>query len=221
MLSRFFTLGISLGLITAAMSGLAQSPAPKLGYIRFWDMLPAQNGTFELRKADGSSAEGNLLTASAYRYSGYGEFPVGRHRIGVFKKGVTSPLKVFDVDLKPDVFFTILVSPLSIDMIDDTNDPKATSGTLTVRNYFPGVTVEITANAQKIVTALPYGQSHTAGGLPLQRLPLSLHARLPNGTPIESGAEADLRASKRATLLIIPDSYGRISPRIALDGKNL
>jgi hypothetical protein len=34
-------------------------------------------------------------------------------------------------------------------------------------------------------------------------------------------AEADFVASKRGTLLVIPDTYGRFRPRVTIDGKDL
>jgi hypothetical protein len=218
---KYSALAIScLIFFSVALLAQPRSPAPKIGYLRFWDMLPPQNGLFEVRKISGPGSEESIASATAYRYSGYRELAAGRYRLGVFKAATTSPLKVFDVDLKPDSYFTILVSPQSIDMLDDTNDPKATSGTLIVRNYFQGANVDVSSDAGKIVDALPYGQSHMGTGLPLAQVQLTIHTRLPNGKPAESGAEADLRHSKRATLLLIPDSYGRFSPRIAIDGTN-
>ncbi|MEO5720643.1 MAG: hypothetical protein ABIR71_04125 [Chthoniobacterales bacterium] len=203
-----------------------QTPAPKVGYLRFWNMLPPQNGDFELCKAGAPESEGNLLSGTAYRYSSYAEFPSTRYRLVVFKKGDrTTPLKTFDVDLRPNTFFTVLVSPqggaINVELLNDTLDPKAESGTLTVRNYFPGLTVAVLSETRKVVDALPYGNTNSVNGFPLSRVPLTLQTRLPNGTPAESGTEADFRASKRATLLIIPDSYGRFRPRVAIDGKNL
>lgn len=202
-----------------------QSPAPKLGYLRFWNMLPPANGAFELCKADAGESGGNLLSGSAYQYSSYAEFPAARYRLAVFKKGDRkTPVKIIDVDLRPDTFFTILVAPkgsvVDVEVVEDTNDPKATAGTLVIRNYFTGLTVAVSSETQTFVDALAYGQSTAVTSLPLTRLPLTLRTRLPNGTPAESGAEADLKASKRGTLLIIPDSYGRFRPRVTIDGKN-
>jgi hypothetical protein len=203
----------------------AQSPPPKLGYLRFWDMLPSTSGAFELCKADGGDASPGLLNGTSYRYSSYGEFPVGRYHLAVFKKGDRkAPIKIFDINLLQDTFFTVLLVPRAgvadIEVIEDTNDPKADSATLVVRNYFTGLTVSISSDAQKLVNALQYGQSNVVTGLPLKRVPLTLVTRLPNGMPAESTAEADFMGTKRATLLIIPDSYGRFRPRVALDGKN-
>jgi hypothetical protein len=193
--------------------------------MRFWDMLPESSGAFELCKAGESESGGNLFTGYAYLYSSYIEFPPGKYHLAVFKKGDRkTPLKIIDVDLRPETFFTILVSPkagiINVEVIDDTNDPKATSGTLVVRNYFAGLTVAVSSDTQKIVDALPYGQTYAATGFPLSRVPLTLHTHLANGTPAESDAEADFHASKHATLLIIPDTYGRFRPRVTIDGKN-
>src|SRR4051812_23217919 len=92
-----------------------QSPAPtqKFGYIRFWDMLPPANGSFEVRKAAAPSSEGPLFNGRAYQYMSYTELPVGKYQLAVAKKGDTAPLKIFNVDVKPDSFFTILLSPHS------------------------------------------------------------------------------------------------------------
>jgi hypothetical protein len=208
----------------ARLPSSAETPAPK-GYIRFWDMLPPANGTFEVRNAGASNSQGNLLSSSAYHYTSYTQFPPGVYEVGVYKSRDDKPIKIFKINLRPQTFFTILISPqsgvISAEVIDDTNDPQATSGTLTVRNYYSGLTVTVSSDTQKIVDGLSYGQTHVASGLPLNRLQLNLHTRLPNGTPAESGAEADFKASKRATLLIIPDSYGRFCARITIDGNDL
>jgi|ERR1700730_1500489 len=219
----FASIGLLVGLFIFGSYG--QTPAPKVGYLRFWDMLPVANGAFELCKVGASASEGNLLSNIAYQYSSYAEFPAGTYQLAVYKKGDrNSPIKTFNLNLKPDSFFTILLLPqsgvISAELIDDTNDPKATSGILTVRNYFSGLTVAVASDTQKIVDTLPYGQTYAAAGLPLQRVPLTLRTRLPNGTSAESTAEADFKASKRATVLIIPDSYGRFRPRVTIDGKN-
>lgn len=224
MKSRFFTLASSFFLILSSSlechGQSASAPIPKTGYIRFWDMAPATSGTFEVCKA-GETSGASLLSGTPYQYSSYVQFPPGRYRLAVFRKGDrNTPLKTFDIDLKGDSFFTIIVSPQSIDIFDDTNDPKAASGTLTIRNYFPGLTVSVASDTQQLAEAVSYGQASVATGLALKRVPLTLRTKLPNGTPAESTAEADFTASKKATILIIPDSYGRFRPRVTSDGTN-
>lgn len=188
-------------------------------------MLPPVNGAFEVHKASGSSSEETVLSGSAYQYSSYAQFPVGRYQLSVFKKGGKAPVKVFDVDLKPNTFFTILVSPKggfqSTEMTEDTLDPKATSGTLIIRNYFQGSTIVASTKEAKIVDALAYGQSAGPLILPAKRVPIHLSVRLSSGELIESGIEPDLRGASKATVLIIPDSYGRFAPIVTFDGKNL
>src|SRR3954463_6519708 len=74
--------------------------APKNGYLRFWDMVPLSNGSFELRKANAPRSEGTMLAATAYHYSGYAEYPAGKYRLGVFRAGDDRPIKIMDIDLK-------------------------------------------------------------------------------------------------------------------------
>src|SRR5205085_1597302 len=127
--------------------------------------------------------------------------------------------------LKQESFFTILISPKggvqTVELSEDTPDPKTVSGTVTIRNFFPGVSVTVSLRSKVVVESLPYGQSYKATGLAFERVPINLRTKLPNGTSAESGADVDLREVKNATLLIIPDSYGRFRSRIAADGKNL
>jgi len=220
---KFFTLAIS-ALVLASSAAFAQpqpTPLPKVGYVRCWDMLPATNGTFEVRKLSAVESEGSLLTASAYQYSSYRELPMGKYRLGVFKKGANAPLKVFDVDLKQETFFTILLSPKSIDMFDDTIDPKTTSGSLTIRNFFPGINLSVSADSKSIVSALQSGQSYQATGFPFARTTVTVQTKLLDGKPAQSDLDIDFRQSPKATLLVIPDVYGRFRPRVTFDGKNL
>src|ERR1700758_4272604 len=85
---------------------LPQTPSPqqKFGYIRFWDMLPPANGSFDVRKANAPLSEGALFSARAYQYTSYTEIPVGKYQLAVAKKGDSAPLKLFAVDVKPDSF---------------------------------------------------------------------------------------------------------------------
>jgi hypothetical protein len=213
----FFTV---VCLLLFLRSSYGQASPAKVGYIRFWDMLPPTSGTFEVRKTSGATSEPTMLIGTAYKASGYGEYSVGKYHLGVFKRGEDRPVKIFDVDLKPETYLTILISPQSIDLFDDTIDPKATTGTITVRNYFIGATVAVVSRDQRIVDALPYGNSYMAAGLPLSSMPITVHAHLPNEQTAEAGGEVNFKTSKRATVLIIPDSYGRFRSRITEDGKN-
>lgn len=226
---KFYTWASSLLLGVALAPVLsAQSPTPtatpKVGYIRFWNMLPPQSGSFELRKA--GSSDPALMNASSYQYSTYTQLPVAKYKLGVFNRNNSSvALKIFDVDLKPDTYFTILVEPkagtVNADLFEDTLDPKEVSGSVIIRNYFSGLVVNVSATNKPIVDNLPYGQSVQRGEFPLDVTSFTLRTRLPSGVSAESGLEIDFKESKRATILIIPDSYGRFRPRVTYDGLNL
>lgn len=228
----FLRMGLLACLITAPPPNLCFAQAsramigPAPGYIRFWDMVPAMNGAFELRALGSSPTGAPLRGGTAFEYASYSETPAGRYRLIIVKKGdsTSTPLRTFDLDLKPNSFFTFIVRPtagrIDAEMIEDTADPKTSFGTLVIRNYFPGLTVTVSTGSRKLAEALPYGQTFVAANLPQTRVPLTITTQLPNGTPAESGSEADLKVSNRGTLLIIPDSYGRFRPRVTIDGKN-
>ena len=181
----------------------------------------------DLRRAEGGPTDPPLMGKSpSGRYNNYLDFRPGAYHLAVSKSGEPEkPLKVANLNLLANSYFTVLAYSTpqgpNVEVINDTNDPKATSGTLTVRNYFSGVTADVFNGASKIVSALTYGQSVIVPNLPLERLSLTIHTLLPENVRAESGAEADFKLAKRATLLIIPDAYGRFRPRVALDGRNL
>jgi hypothetical protein len=238
MRSKFFTLATSSLLFSLAIAAVvygqeesppAATPAPTAapGYLRFWNMLPTASGPLDLRRAGSKPIDPPLVGNSPpYRYSSYLDYPAAAYHLSVNRSGHPDQLlKTLDLNLAGNFFFTILVSPTqqgsSVQLINDTADPKATSATLTVRNYFPDVLVDVFDRGKKIVSALPYGQSFAVTGLPFENLSLSVRTILPNKVAAESGAEAEFKIAKRATLLVIPDEYGRFRPRLTLDGKNL
>lgn len=231
MQSRFFTLASNIALAGLSFSALSaqtpgQSPTPPpTGYIRFWDMLPRANGDFELRKVDAKGVpETVLLRGYPLVYSSYSEFQTGKYRVAIVKTSAPKiPLKTFDLDLKGETFCTFLLAPKggvqAFELIDDTLAPKPTSATLTVRNFFGGASVTVLSGGKVIADSLPFGQSVAVGGFALNRITFIMRTTLANGKPAESTAEADFTASSHATLLIIPDPYGRFRPRMTLDGK--
>jgi hypothetical protein len=223
---RFFTLAINTLLLALAVPQVkpAPTPEPKIGYLRFWDMMPAGNGTFEIARMNAGAPDRGLVSASAFEYVPYHELPATHYRLGLFKQGDRSmPLQVFDFDLKAQAFLTILLSGqggrVAAQLIDDTTDPGVTSATLTIRNFLQSGAVTVTAAGKQVIASLPAGQVFQASGFPAERIPIIVQTRLPNGNPAESRAEADFKASPRATLLIINDSYGRFRPRVTVDGR--
>ncbi len=217
-----FTLAINIAFLLVkapAIQAQSATPAPKVGYLRFWDMVPAASGTFDLTKAGANGPE-IVLAGTPFQYSVYRQFPIGRYKLQVTKKGVPTPLQVYDIDLRADTFFTIIVGPQGPMLVDDTNDPKSASASLTIRNFFPGTTVSVSQAEKTVASNIAYGQSVAASGFPFRDVEFTVTSLLPNGRPVSSGAEADFRQGKRATILVIPDTYGRFRPRTTLDGRN-
>ena len=90
-----------------------------------------------------------------------------------------------------------------------------------IRNFFVGTSVSAETDGKKLADSIPYGGSFVATGLPLHRIQVELKTKLPDGRPAGSGAEIDFKAGTgtKATILIIPDPYGRFRPRFN-DGRH-
>lgn len=210
----------------------AQQPAAKTGWLRFWNMLPKGGPVLELidtssgPEGGGSAVAGNVWPC---RYNGYRDLPPQRYKLSIFRKGDRKePLGTVDLPLVADQFSTIVVHGdvrrPTVELFDDTitdKEKEKERGSLTVRNYFPGLTVAITAGQQNS-GPLPYDGAIVMSDLPLKNFPARIVTKLPSGVAVDVEVEIPLKASlRRATLLVIPDSYGRFRPRVVGDAANL
>jgi hypothetical protein len=182
-------------------------------------MLPAANGNFQLLD-NSKPSDSALATATSYRYSSYFELPAGKYKLGVAKAGSSTPIKVLDLDVQAERYFTILIAPQRIDVFDDTVDTKTQSGTLTIRNFLPGVAVTASVGQTALPQPIAYAQSYSAPSLPLARTTVTVRGTLLDGKHAEASADIDFSSNRRATALVIQDAYGDFRLRITPDGKN-
>jgi hypothetical protein len=134
-----------------------------------------------------------------------------------------TPLQTFDVLMRKDVYVTFLATQVDgkvkVEMVDDTYNPvDVPAGRLTVRNHFPDAQVSVTGAGQIKSRALASGEAQVLDGFPLGTVMLQMQAKLPSGKVQKWSTEVDFRASKHASLLVVPDAYGRFRPRLSLDG---
>lgn len=205
------------------------TPAPtkkqKEGHFRFWNMLPRTESDLVLIKS-GSSPEGEaLLTATPGNYyASYIKVLPGRYALKVVRPNdLTTALENFDILVRGDIYVTFLAHVVDgktkIEMLDDTFDPTvATSGRLTIRQHFPNASVVVTTNTQISSRALLLGETQALDGFPLQPIELKMRATLPGGKTQTWTSEVDFRVARHASLLVIPDPYGRFRPRVSIDG---
>jgi hypothetical protein len=200
---------------------------PKEGFIRLWNLLPKGKDELRLVKTGGSD-EGETLTVSEPMnyYAGYRPLPVGRYPLKVVR--ATDPmtaLQTFDVVLREDVFVTFVAKPkgdkVGVEMVDDTYDPAlATTGQIVVRQQFPDANVLVTNNTKAVSQVLAYGSEETLTGFPLQATNLTFLATFADGKRKTASMEVDFRKSRHASIIVMPDGYGRFRVRLASAGQN-
>ncbi len=128
-----------------------------------------------------------------------------------------------------DVYITLLAA-LGKDgrpdvlLVDDTIDPKTDDGLsrVVVRHFFPGASITINTGTQPVGAPLTFGDTATFSGLPLHpTTTLTLLATGLGPTTKVWKVEVDFSVGRRATMLVIPDPYGRFRPQLVLDGSVL
>ena len=176
---------------------------------------------------------------AGYSFENYVEVPAGRCTLEVSDgtlaaagKPPASPLASLPADLTAGAFFTVLVSEEGevgatpqVELVQDgRGGEKAVAGTaqIAIRNFVPSLkdarvslgdvlTAQFAAGGSYLVmrgVQPAIYQVHTTGtGL--------------NGQTFEWNTEVDLKRYHRQTLLIYPDPYGRIRPRLSVDGEVL
>lgn len=211
---------------TAPASTPAAAKKPKEGYFRFWNMLPRDGGDLVLLHDNGTPEGDPLLHASPLNYhADYLPVPLARYALKVVRRTDQKlALETFDVLVRADVYVTFLAQlvdgKVTVEMLDDTYAPeKAVAGRLTVRHFFPAATVQVTSSLQLASRALTHGESQTIEGFPLQPVMIEMRATMANGKTQTWSSEVDFSRARHASLLVVPDPYGRFRPRVSIDGR--
>jgi hypothetical protein len=88
-----------------------------------------------------------------------------------------------------------------------------------IRQQQPGVRVVVTANTRQTSRALSTGESQTIDGLPLRSVAFEMKAVRGDGNMEFWSADIDFSKIRHASLLVVPDPYGKFRPRVAIDGR--
>lgn len=224
-----FLLG-SVGLLhgqTETDPASSPTPKPKLGYVRFWNLLPVSAGRLELVGASNPSGQ-SLLGAVPESFAvNYRALPPAHYSWAVCSSADRQkPLKnLTDVALGADGYLTIVARPPSdpnghpvVEVINDIPDPAQPAGNcLTIYQCSPDARVVVTAGRRYISDPLNYAGTQVLKDLPDGIVGLAITITTKAGSR-SWNTEADFRASPRASLVVVADSYNRIRPRITVDG---
>ncbi len=200
---------------------------PKVGFLRFWNMLPKETGELLLMQDGGPSQDTPLLTAATLNYyATYLDTKPGRYALKVIRSEdpTKTVLKNFDLILKKDVYVTFLARLVDgkpvIEMLDDTYDPeKEIAGKLVIRNVAPETTITVTSPALPIARPVAFGEESTVDKLPLKPTLFRMQAKMPDGKSRSWACEIDFKTCRHASLWLVLDSHGRFRPRMSPDGQ--
>jgi len=210
----------------------ASTPAPAAATatsrLRIWkgDFPSKRTVRLTLRPA-GKGADlvelGNLEPVS--RFSDYVDAPSGECTVEAHVAGdAGAPLATFASHLAAGASSTLILretaaGALLFEMIDDRPTGDDASAELVVRNFVAGLqTLELDAGPDLHSRLVTPGCYLHLRGLPRAPLEVKTTADDGTGTKNEWSSEVDLREIRRATLVIVTDPYGRIRPRIIVDG---
>ncbi len=195
---------------------------PKPAYVRFWNMTTVKGATFDLVN-DAGPKEAFSSAASRNFTAPYLPIAAATYSFSVYKAGEREVvLKKFPINLRSNVFVTILVSgdkpeAFKFELLDDTwSTEKTTAGIAIIRNFLPDAEASFKVEG-KTINVRP-GAFETVTGLPLQKVMFALEAKMPDGSVRVWNSEADFKRSRRATLLVFQDGRGQIRPRASEDG---
>lgn len=207
----------------------AQQPAPgkePKAYIRFWNMLPINPANSLLVFA----GDKPLFGASPFDlYTDYNSSPVGSYNLVVKRTAENSPiLQKLPVVLQDKAFVTLVASEkngqATIEILNDTPDPKVTelAAQLVVRSYYTGGTVSVGVTGGQPAQPVASGGTVTLDNLPMTA-GVNLIVQVSGATPPPAARtwnlSADFSVTHHATLLLVPDHYGRMLPKLFYNGR--
>ena len=169
---------------------------------------------------------------TGYIFDNYADLPAGRGTLEVFDaSGAAHPLVSLPAEFAPGAFVTVLLeeprkagAPPQMEIIVDSTEAQTVDGDssaqIRIRNFAAAIKdIRVTLG-----DALNAQFAGSGGYLRMRGLKSAVYAVKTVGTgadgkPFEWTTEADLRQHHSQTLLIFPDPYGRIRPRMSVDSE--
>jgi hypothetical protein len=205
-------------------SAISAAPA----FVRVWTGYLSPNRS--LRVVLRTSARKNstiemIPRTDAFRFGEYVEVPSGGWTLEISGADeAKQPPVTVPAQVAAGSFFTILIresgAGVGAELIDDTIAGHVT-GELTVRNLSPRLgNVQITAGPALSVRLASAESFLHVRGLPRNRIQVETSGADTSGETIQWSNEIDFSQILRATIVICPDPYGRLRPRVLVDGQN-
>ena len=164
-----------------------------------------------------------------YVFDSYADAPAGRGLLEVFAGTNDHPLVSLPTNFDRGNFYTVLLresekagGPPRLEIIADSAagaDP--TSAQITVRNFVENLKDVRVTVGDSVSAQFPSGEGFMQmHGIKPAVYPINTVGNGPDGKPFSWSTETDLKQHHHQTLLIYPDPYGRIRPRVCVDGES-
>lgn len=216
----------------------AQTPVPPaaqgeevaFAHLRLWKASDTKEAAaLQIRLVSGGSSNGKrtevATSAERYQFTSYDDVPAG---VGTFEITVPGQSSVrLGVDLVKGQNCTLLVRVhrgiATAELLDNTAPIGDEAPAFSVYSLMFGGKGEVQVNLGDTLTA---HLNASGGALRAQGVKPAFYQITVNGTDSDGQAlrwntETDLRKVQRATLIICPDAYGRIRPRLIEDGPGI
>ena len=198
------------------------SPAKTGGaHLRLWKATDAPTQALQIRLLDGKSNAGTAIPIKmeegSYQFSTYVEVPAGYVTAEISAPG--QPVLPIVLSLVDGGQSTLLVRRLAGTMnaewIDDTLPPLEHGCEFNVYNLLSASgDIQISLGDAFSVHLGSVHSSLRLRGLKRSSYPVTINGTDGDGKNFRWTTDADFRQFRKATLLIYPDPYGRIRPRI-------
>lgn len=242
MLSRFFPLGQRLVcillscLLTCSSSGEVkktgkpkpQAKAPAIAYLRIWKGAFPTGSLLHVLVREGKKASRELIAPIESRptLTDYLEVPAQKAQLD-FATGSTKEVnQSLELKLAQGERATLIInevgSALKLELLPPATSPgSAETGELVVRNLTPDLRSLVVKIGESTQIQLGSFESLVhLRGLPREDFHIETSGEVGQGKTFNWSNQVSLRANRKATLLIYPDPYGRIRPRLFLDEEN-
>ncbi len=208
--------------------GEAKRTEPATAQVRVWKGdFPSKRALKITLRSAGRKPVASELAASAegYFFSPYRPVPAGPAIIEVTDahEAKHKPATL-STTLAPGSFTTVLLAEngeqTSIELLSDTI-VSTPSPELRVCNFAPLTSLQIDVGEDLHARLNPTGAFLHVRGIPQKKIQVRTSGVDSSGKSVRGSNEVDFTQSPRVTILIYPDTYGRIRPRIVIDGQFL
>ena len=211
---------------TASPTASPAMSSGTLAHLRLWKASDTQAGAelqIRLLFEGGAGGDGFKIPTKAerYQFGSYDDVPAGAGVVEI-TRAEQAPIRL-GIHLLKDRYCTLLVRVHQgipeAELLDDESS-AGDDAIFRVFNLLSGGKGEVQVTLGDAISARlnASGGSLRAQGVKAAFYQISVNGTDNDGRPLRWNTETDLRATRRATLIICPDAYGRIRPRLIEDG---